>query len=294
MGTWGTGIYSNDVAADLKSTVVSVMRLPLDADELIELLTDAEPSLGDPGSEDHTGCWFVVADQFHKYGIAHEPTLQRVRQYVETGADIDMMRRLGMSPPDLRTRQKMLDKFIVRISGPNPKPFRRRILKKPQVQVTAPGEILAFPIMRGRSANPYFKNWTEEGFTPEAYGAALVERTGHSYGFLAWTCLSMLGSTFAAVPTLDECLDCQLTWAGYGTFSRAHYERMKVAVVAACDLTEAVNRLITTPQEMGYRMSGGPDYVTTNDISVCNMTAVPSGEGRSLSGMGLRAVVDLR
>lgn len=290
MGTWGSRIYASDVASDLKVTVSSLMRLPLDADDLIELLTDTEPSLGDPESEDHTGCWFVVADQFYKYGVSHDPTLERVQKYVESGRDIEMMRRLGMSPSGLRAREKTLNTLVARISTPNPKPFRRRVLSKPQNQVAVPGEVLAFPLMRGRPPNPYFKSWAEQRFTAEAYGAALVERTGHSYGFLAWTRLSMLGSTWTTIPTLDECLDSQLTWAGYGTFSRSHYVRMKVTSIATCGLSDAVD-LLTAPENAPYRMSGGPDYVTTNDISVSNIMAVPDADSRSLSGVKLRSIV---
>jgi hypothetical protein len=144
--------------------------------------------------------------------------------------------------------------------------------------------------MRRRPPNPYFKTWAEERFSPEAYGAAFVERTGHSFGFLAWTRLSMLGSTWPTVPTLDECLDSQLTWAGYGTFSRSHYVRMKVTAIATRGLTDSVD-LLTAPEDAHYRMSGGPDYVTTNDISVCNIMAVPDADSRSLSGVRLRSVV---
>jgi hypothetical protein len=302
LGAWGIGIYANDFALDLKSTVVSVLRLPLDVDGLIDLLAVAEPSLLDPQSEDHTGCWFVVADQLHKYGIVHPPTIKRVQQYVESGKDIEMMRLLGMSPVNLRKRKRTLDKLLVRISTPNPKPFRRRILTQPQAQVSARGEVLALPIMHKpqmewerspqiRTANPYFKSWEEDGFFPDAYGAALVVQTGYSFNYLAWTRISMLDSVWPTIPTFDQCLAGQLTWCGYGTFSQSHYKRMGATVVGRRVLTATASERLTPSQEINYRMSCGPDYVTTNDISICNITKVPEPTSRALSGVTLRAVV---
>ena len=55
MGVWGTGLYAGDFAADLRSTVGAVVRLPFDPDRLVSLLCDAESSIAnDP--EDEEGC----------------------------------------------------------------------------------------------------------------------------------------------------------------------------------------------------------------------------------------------
>lgn len=57
VGMWGTGLYANDAAADLKSTVATLLRLPFSPDEIVEALKEHERCLVDPGSEDYTACW---------------------------------------------------------------------------------------------------------------------------------------------------------------------------------------------------------------------------------------------
>ena len=42
MGTWGTGLYGGDFAADLRTTARAVLRLPLDADRLVQILAETE------------------------------------------------------------------------------------------------------------------------------------------------------------------------------------------------------------------------------------------------------------
>jgi hypothetical protein len=71
MGVWGTGLYSGDFAMDLRSTVGAVVRLPFDTDRLVDILCETEPAAAnDPGNEEHTTFWLVLADQFAKRGIA--------------------------------------------------------------------------------------------------------------------------------------------------------------------------------------------------------------------------------
>jgi hypothetical protein len=54
MGAWGVGLYSNDVALDLKSTVASVLRLPFSPDDALAVLVENEPALSDPADESYT------------------------------------------------------------------------------------------------------------------------------------------------------------------------------------------------------------------------------------------------
>jgi hypothetical protein len=65
MGTWGAGLYSGDLAMDLRSTIGAVTRLPFEGDRLVEILCEAEPgAANNPEDEEHTVFWLVVADQF--------------------------------------------------------------------------------------------------------------------------------------------------------------------------------------------------------------------------------------
>ena len=65
MGAWGIGLYSSDMAADMRSTIKSVLRLPFDEDRIVNVLSDCERGpANDPNDEDHTIFWLVLADQF--------------------------------------------------------------------------------------------------------------------------------------------------------------------------------------------------------------------------------------
>jgi len=44
MGAWGTSLYSNDFAADLRSLISAVARLPYDGDRLAEIICSTERS----------------------------------------------------------------------------------------------------------------------------------------------------------------------------------------------------------------------------------------------------------
>ena len=73
MGVWGSSLYSDDFAMDLRSAISAVSRLPYDGDKLVDLLCESEPSAANnPEDEDYSTFWLVVADQFTKRGIASD------------------------------------------------------------------------------------------------------------------------------------------------------------------------------------------------------------------------------
>ena len=70
MGSWGAGLYSNDIALDLKSAVAAIVKLPFESEQLIKMLAEAFPEeASNEANEDYTTFWLVLADQFHKRGI---------------------------------------------------------------------------------------------------------------------------------------------------------------------------------------------------------------------------------
>jgi hypothetical protein len=44
MGVWGPGLYSGDFAADLRQAIRAVVRLPFEAEKLVDILVSMEPS----------------------------------------------------------------------------------------------------------------------------------------------------------------------------------------------------------------------------------------------------------
>ena len=98
MGVWGTGLYSGDFAMDLRNTIAAVAHLPFDTDKLVDILCETDPAAANnPDDPDHTTFWLVVADQFAKRGIVCDRARDKAVTIIDTGSDIAMLGKLGMS-----------------------------------------------------------------------------------------------------------------------------------------------------------------------------------------------------
>ncbi|HLJ42928.1 MAG TPA: hypothetical protein VKT12_01825 [Candidatus Binataceae bacterium] len=118
MGTWGTGLYSGDLAMDLRSTIAAVARLPFEGDRLAEIVCATEPGVANnPDDEEHTVFWLVVADQFARRAIGCARVREKALAIIDDGADLAMHAKRGMSSADLRKRQKMLAEVRERVTA---------------------------------------------------------------------------------------------------------------------------------------------------------------------------------
>lgn len=119
MGTWGPGLYANDLAKDLKSTITSVLRLPLEPDELITLLQESYPEASSQeNDEEYTSFWLVLADQFHKKGVHHSDLFARAIGIIDSGMDLERPERQEMSPADRKKREKAMQKLREQLLSP--------------------------------------------------------------------------------------------------------------------------------------------------------------------------------
>ena len=87
MGAWGHKLYDSDVARDVRDAFEDLARLPLDPAALVARALASHPGADDPDDEDHTAFWLALADQFHRYGIAHAPLFERANAIVDSGHD---------------------------------------------------------------------------------------------------------------------------------------------------------------------------------------------------------------
>jgi hypothetical protein len=109
MGAWGTGLYSGDFAADLRSAVAAVARLPFDGERLVEFLCETEPGAArEPNDPDHTVFWLVVVDQFAKRAIASATARDTALAIIDGGRDLisdhGQLRHGWRRPADARRR----------------------------------------------------------------------------------------------------------------------------------------------------------------------------------------------
>ena len=121
MGAWGVGLYSSDLALDLRTTIGAISRLPFEPVELLRLLCESEPGAsGAPENADHTVFWLTAADQFAKRGLDCPEARERALAIISGGQDLKAMARLGMDAPSLRKRSAMLAELGARLQAPLP------------------------------------------------------------------------------------------------------------------------------------------------------------------------------
>src|SRR3954468_10187759 len=131
MGTWGAGLYSADMALDLRATIGALARLPFDEERIVDVLCDGEQkAANDPQDEDHTTFWLVLADQFAKRGLASAQVRTKALDIIDNERDLTMLASCGMGEADLRKRAATLQKLRAALSS-TPRPARRSTLKAP-------------------------------------------------------------------------------------------------------------------------------------------------------------------
>lgn len=232
MGVWGSGLYSGDFAADLRSAIAAVTRLPLDGDQLLNILCDIEPAAAyNSDDEDHTTFWLVVADKFAKLGISCERLREKALNIIERGDDIAMLMRLGMNPSGLKRRREMLTELRGRITASLPPNERRSVLKKPQPFLMEIGDVLVYPTSNGCNINPYFKSkqLMVPHWEPDGWSSAIIVDAGRAFDFLAWYRPLTLFTAQNAKPDLAR-LRSLSPWVlkHPGTCSAVHFKRLEL------------------------------------------------------------------
>jgi hypothetical protein len=275
VGVWGAGLYSGDLAMDLRGTIRAVARLPFDSETLVNILCETEPTAANnPEDEGHTTFWLAVADQFAKRGIACDRARDKALAIIESNVDIAMHEKLGMGPTDLRRRRKMLEEVRVRITAP-PASGPRAVLKKPKSFLMDVGDILVYPTFGGRCINPYFASreldrlgtkapaWRQNGWS-----AMVIVDRGRAFNFLPWYRPLTIWMATVQKPTLDE-LRGEMLWrlAGAGTCSAVHFKRMEFEKIGALAIdNERVWRSFPEMQPGTYE--------AINDISIAGTVSV--------------------
>jgi len=238
MGAWGVGLYSGDFALDVRGTVKAVARLPFAPDKLLELLRAASPvTADDPGDEDHTIFWLVVADQFAKRGIDCPAARDRALALIADGSDLKTMESLGMDPKGLAKRRAILDELGARLAAPIVVSKPRPTLKAPQKLLLAPGDAVIYPVCKRGPINPYaagkdlpfVKAWRQDG-----WGAFVIAECGHVFEFLSWYRPLVVTEPFTGPPSRDELL-APRRWLlrNPGTLSARHLANMELRRLGA-------------------------------------------------------------
>jgi hypothetical protein len=271
MGTWGPGLYSSDIAKDLKSTISAVLALPFDEARIVAILKEAFPEASQqPDDEDHTTFWLVLADQFHKKGIDSPEVYQRANEIIETGQDAQLPQHLEMSEANQKQRAKSLHSLRKKITAPI-QIKARKTLAKPQPLVMHAGDVVVFPIVEtGGCFNPYF---SKAKWERADWAAAAIIKCGHIFDYLAYYCPIIISSRLQVdqVPDASSLREVR-GWdlKRPGTCSKTHFKRMQL---------QLVDRIQIDPQKLQDCFPEIRDgrYAAINDISLANFLHVGSG-----------------
>lgn len=273
MGVWGTKLYSGDFAMDLRSTIGAVARLPFDPERLAEIVAETEPGAANrPDDSDHTTFWLVLADQFAKKGIRSARARDKALQIIDSGSDLDGLKKLGMDDTGLRQRAKVLQEVRSRIAAPvDAKP--RTVIRQPLPMLMDVGDVFLYPTFHGNNINPYFRSkelvkhvvngavlpWKQDGWS-----AFVVVYAGRAFGFLPWYRPVTITNAVAEKPSLTD-LQAERPWilARAGTCTTLRMKRLEL---------EKLARLPVDPEKVRQAFPGlKPGIVAAvSDICICN------------------------
>lgn len=149
MGTWGNAISSNDTYADVYSDFFELYNAGRDLSAISEkLIKDYRETI--VLSEDANNFWFALAKAQWECKQLNPDVLDRVRDIVESGSDIEVWRQLDADEKDIKKRKVYLNKFLADIEIEKPK---ARARKKKTIKILQPlfekGDCLTFKLENG-------------------------------------------------------------------------------------------------------------------------------------------------
>lgn len=157
MGCWGMGIAQCDEYCEVYEQFMEEYDLGRPVEEISRELLEGWLEQFDAADGVMHNVWFALAKaQWMCGGVAPE-VLAQVERIVENGADLDYLRELEATERDLKTRSRVLDKFLHDLQTPREKPRRRKvseekyrewIAREPFRSVRA-GDMFAMPVDGG-------------------------------------------------------------------------------------------------------------------------------------------------
>lgn len=147
MGTWGTGISSNDTFADIYDQFFDLYNDGAEPSEITKsLIATNQETIEIP--DDSNNFWFALAKAQWECNELDPGLLEQVRAIVQSGSDLDIWRELGASESDIRKRKVALAKFLEKLES---KRARARTRKKVAFEVPTfkKGDCLTFELGSG-------------------------------------------------------------------------------------------------------------------------------------------------
>ena len=149
MGTWGTGLYSNDLACDIRNDYREMIALKYTHDAAVQrVLREHELSENDAG--DAAG-WFALTDYAWRYGYLDN----KLKSLAQNLFDSEIEKELWAdNPKEWAKRKTQISKLIQKIQTPPEKPSKPSI-SMPYQADWHEGDLLAFQLQDGSYCGNY-------------------------------------------------------------------------------------------------------------------------------------------
>ena len=112
MGAWGTSLYANDSADDIRFEYLDKLRRGVSNEEIVEsMIRDQGECIDDP--EDAPLFWFALADTQWNYGRLMPEVKEKALYYLTQNGDLEVWREAGAKKLNawLETRKKLEEKL---------------------------------------------------------------------------------------------------------------------------------------------------------------------------------------
>ncbi|WP_431137657.1 hypothetical protein [Psychroserpens mesophilus] len=147
MGTWGTGISSNDIYEDINYEFFELYNQGMEVSAITEKLIKENKELIN-SHEDQNNFWITIAKSQWECKALDPKIYNRIKDIVESEKDIELWKELDASKSDLIKRRKVLDKFLEKLSTEK-KTARKRKVKKLRGAIFQKGDCLVFKLIDG-------------------------------------------------------------------------------------------------------------------------------------------------
>jgi hypothetical protein len=128
MGAWGTAIFSDDEALDIKQEYQTLLAFGTPEEEAFELVKKYF-ELDEEDDEDERIFWLAIATLQEKYGILMPEVRDRTLKIIDSGVDLEFWE--DSDKRDFEKRKKVLQDLKSKLLSPN---TERKKIPKPSIQ----------------------------------------------------------------------------------------------------------------------------------------------------------------
>lgn len=147
MGTWGTGISSNDTFADIYETFFELYNEGFTVKEISKkLISENQETIN--SEDDSNNFWFALAKAQWESKELDDEVYNRVKTIIETEQDLKVWRELDADEKDIKKRKIVLDKFLndLQTEKPKAKARKKKVIRQPLFEK---GDCLTFKLENG-------------------------------------------------------------------------------------------------------------------------------------------------